>query len=536
MRFNDGKTRQAETTANDGGLEFEDLPGQLPPGHEPGDSVSRQTPFDGSQTELTNSTGTDDRSPIAVEIREFAADPLDVTEFVLPDALDWPAFPNPVRQPVQSVRWMFRSLFGIGVLIGLLAVVAAIPVLSVLVLGYLLEVEGRIARTGKLRFAFPLLPLAPRVGTIVLGIAVWLFPLFVLAGMVADAALIDPGGNAAKSWQTAKMIVSVLVAAHLCLALARGGSLGCFFRPLKNILWLRAELKNRPHRKKIRCPQCGESLEAEAAQCGLCAHVAEQCTSCGETATMAATVCSMCGRELLNANIDGETPAIAGNYWIRADAKLRKFVKGFRLKHHFLLGCKGLLGSAAILLLPTILFAAATSTQGFPVIVTVIGGVLLSIVFLYVPFLQARVAAENRLSAMFELRTIREMFTRAPIVWFIALLLVYALALPLYLFTALLPPQDVLWLVTPVFLISIYPARVITGWAYHRAERKMREKKDRCHWAFRWSSRTLMFAATATYTFFFFFARDIGKHGRLVLFEHHAFLGTSLSSLFALLP
>ena len=59
----------------------------------------------------------------------------------------------------------------------MLAVLAAIPLINFLALGYLLEAEGRVARTGKLRYALPLLPLAPRLGSIALGIWLWLWPV-----------------------------------------------------------------------------------------------------------------------------------------------------------------------------------------------------------------------------------------------------------------------------------------------------------------------------------------------------------------------
>src|SRR5207248_6836350 len=82
---------------------------------------------------------------------------------------------------IGFIAWLVRSLFGIACLILLLAVIAAIPVVNFLALGYLLEVEGRLARSGKLRDAFPLINLAPRLGSIVIGMWAFIFPLFFLA-------------------------------------------------------------------------------------------------------------------------------------------------------------------------------------------------------------------------------------------------------------------------------------------------------------------------------------------------------------------
>lgn len=427
---------------------------------------------------------------------------------------EWSSFPHPIKHPLRSSFWIVRTLFGIGIIVLLLAIVAAVPILSLLVLGYLLDVEGRVARSGRFRDAFPLLVAAPRIGTIVLGTGLWLLPIFFVSGMASDAAFIDLSGLSAGRWEFARVVLSVLIAVHLCLALARGGSLGCFFRPIKNIRWLISELKNRPVKNKTRCPRCGEAQKMENAHC------------------------SLCGMDLaaLTEEDASKNLSVENSYWQRANRKIGKFLETLQLKYRFLLGIRGLLGALAILLLPTVLFSVAESTKGFPILVTVFGGLCLAIVFLYVPFLQANLAVKNRLGAMFELKLVRKMFLQTPFTFFFALLAVYALALPLYLFTAFALPRDAMWLLTLVFIASIYPARVVTGWAFHRATKKLHQNRKPAWFGWRWLCRVLMFATTVAYTFFFFFARDIGTHGKMVLFEHHAFLGTVLSSIFSLLP
>src|SRR5262245_36568706 len=100
-----------------------------------------------------------------------------------------------VRRAFGFIGWTIRSLFGIVSLVLMLAVVAAIPIVNFLALGYLLEVEGRVARSGRLRDAFPLVDLAPRLGSMVLGMLLWLVPLRLLAGAAADARLIEAGSR-----------------------------------------------------------------------------------------------------------------------------------------------------------------------------------------------------------------------------------------------------------------------------------------------------------------------------------------------------
>jgi hypothetical protein len=121
---------------------------------------------------------------------------------------------------------------------------------------------------------------------------------------------------------------------------------------------------------------------------------------------------------------------------------------------------------------------------------------------------------------MFELGKVRRLFKNAPFSWMITMLVTLTLALPMYLFKVALPPSDAMWLVTIVFIVSIYPVKVITGWAYHRAVHRER----RAFYGFRWLTRIVLLPFLATYVFLLFFTQFIGEHGKLVLFEHHAFL------------
>lgn len=388
-------------------------------------------------------------------IAASSSDALELAEFLPTDSVgDIPPFPHPLRHPLRATAWVTRLLFGIVSLVLLLALIAAIPIVNFLALGYLLETEGRLARTGRLRFMFPLLDLAPRLGSIVLGMSLWLKPLQMLADAADDALLIDPDGGSARTLRVLLKVISGFVAIHLCLALARGGSLGCFFRPIKNVRWLWQRWNER-------------------------------------------------------------------NYWETAEQGVRKFVAGLRLPHHFWLGLRGFVGAAIWLWPPTLFFAALRRTDHpGQILSTLLGGAVLILVFAWVPFLQARMAAENRFGAMFELRPVRELFRRAPLAWLIAVVLIYALSLPLYLFKIVSPPQDALWLETPVFILSIYPARVLTGWAYHRAW----AKPHRAWFGFRWVCRTVMLPLIAAYVFLLFFTPFISEHGKAVLFEHPAFL------------
>ncbi|MDA1212167.1 MAG: DUF4013 domain-containing protein, partial [Planctomycetota bacterium] len=312
---------------------------------------------------------------------------------------------------------------------------------------------GRTARTGKFREAFPLVNLAPRLGSIAIGFWICLGPLRLLSIAAADAHLIDPGSRADVVLHGLTNIGAVLITIHICLALARGGSLSCFFRPIKNARWLWKNWKSHEY-----------------------------------------------------------LPQAAGH--------VKAFVAGLRLKHHFLLGLKGLIGAFLWLVIPTLIFASAEKPRGGDVVVTLIGGLGLVLVICWLPFLMARFAAENRFRAMFELRAIRELFTRTPVLWAFAIVITCVLALPMYLFKIALPPRDAMWLETLVFLITIWPVKVFTGWAYHKATTRD-ERRGRFR---RWTAKLVLMPIVAFYVFVLFFTQFIGEHGKGVLFEHHAFL------------
>ncbi|HAW30657.1 MAG TPA: hypothetical protein DCY03_21465, partial [Planctomycetaceae bacterium] len=367
-----------------------------------------------------------------------------------------PPFPHLLRHPLKAAFWVIRMVFGIACLVLFLAIIAAVPIVNFIALGYLLDVEGRVARTGKIRLAFPLLDIAPRLGTIVIGVALWLIPLFLLAGAASDAHLIDPGGSSDRNLHLINRLAAIAIAVHLCLALARGGTFWCFVRPLKNAIWLYRQIR-------------------------------------------------------------------AGGYLDRAAGHVSDFFASLKLGKNFSLGLRGFLGALIWLIIPSAMFAAASSPeggQGGAVAVTLLGGLILVIVLGWLPLLQAHFAAENRFRAMFELKTVRRKFKRSPLLWMLSLVIVYLLSLPLYLFKVAALPRDAIWGITLIFVATIYPTKILLGWVYHRASAKTKN----AWFGWRWLSRTLILPLLAVYVFILFFTQFIGVHGNRVLMEHHLFL------------
>ncbi len=360
---------------------------------------------------------------------------------------------KPWRHPLQTIAWCVQCSFGIATLVLILALVAAIPIVNFIALGYLLEAERRMALTGKIRHSIPLLKMAPRAGVVGIGLLVFLFPLHLLSSAAADARLIDAESQAAIVLSRMTIVGSVLVGIHLCLALFRGGRVGDFLRPWRNTIWLFRSLRDRSFSR-------------------------------------------------------------------HADQQMRRLLSRLQLGYYLSLGWRGYIGGIVWLLIPTLLFAAGDGQNAGAGFAILVGGVGLVFVLSWAPFLQVQFSVENRLAAMFELRKVKRLYSHAPLAWAAVTLLFYLSALPLYLFTVVVPSADAMWLVTIVFIISIFPSKLAVGWAYHRAMHR-EEPTGR---KIRFLSRALILATLCSYVFLLFFTQFVGQHGKLVLFEHHALL------------
>ena len=406
---------------------------------------------------MTSLTSPSTAESEAVWVTEFLPETETDTSAETPPGLPQvPPFPVPWRHPLRCLGWLLRMSFGIATLVGLLAIVAAVPILNLLVLGYFLEAEGRVVRSGRFRDGFPLLGFAPRLGSIAIGFLLFLLPLLFISSFAADARLIDPDGLVAQRWTIALNIASVAIGIHLTLALARGGTFGCFLRPLKNLTWLIGRLREHGVRTA----------------------------------------------------------------WMKADETLGNGLKATQPGQMFWLGFRGLIGGMIWLVPPTIVFAAADSRKPATMLITILGGVSLMLILSWLPMLQARFAANNEFRSLLRWKETRRLYRNAPLAWMLAIVVTYVLALPLYLAKVALPPRDAVWLLTPLFILGVYPARILTGWAVARAERR----ESPAWFGWRWLGRLIIVPVLAAYVFLLFFTQYVGAEGRQVLFQHHALL------------
>lgn len=342
-------------------------------------------------------------------------------------------------------EWAFGALaLGLG-----LALLAATPVAQFLSLGYLLEAEGRVARTGRLRDGLVGVRRAARVGSMVLGAWLWLLPVRLVSSLASSAELIDPGGPIARRWRVGLMALIALTVLHLAIAAARGGRLRDFLWPPADPGWLVRTLRR-------------------------------------------------------------------GGLYADARDAVWEFVAALRLPAYFRLGLLGFVGTLAWLALPVTLMA---SGRWLPPM-SLLGAILLAVVALILPFLQAQFAAERRFAALFDYRAVRQRYCRAPWAFALALSLTAAFALPLYLLKIEMIPRETVWLPSLVFLAFIFPARLLTGWAYSRSTRRETPR----HWASRWLGRLGMLPAVAVYALAVFLSQYTAWNGIGSLYEQHAFL------------
>jgi hypothetical protein len=208
--------------------------------------------------------------------------------------------------------------------------------------------------------------------------------------------------------------------------------------------------------------------------------------------------------------------AFRGGLYTEARDRLWNTVVGLRLPYYFWLGVRGFFGAFVWLAIPLLLLAQG---HRFP-LAGVIGGLMLAAVVLYVPFLQVRFARDNRLRAFREFQQVRGAFRRAPLAFAFALWVHLLFAIPLYILKIEVIPRDLVFLEGLLFLLFIFPARLLGGWAYARGARRAVPR----FWMLRWMGRLAVIPIVLAYVFVVFLSQHLGWQGIGSLYEQHAFL------------
>jgi hypothetical protein len=356
-----------------------------------------------------------------------------------------------LRRAWDGCWWLYDSLVGLVSLVAGLALLAAVPVVQFVSLGYLLECVGRITRERSIRAGFIGVHQAARLGTIALATWLIVLPLRAVSSLVASAQLVAPGAPADLGWSIALSILTVLAVIHVSIAIYRGGGLRHFAWPAPV----------RTFKLVLRFITFGEPYQ-------------------------------------------------------RAVNAVYQTLVDMRLGYFFWLGLRGFLGTLAWLLVPVTLLASGPKVP----VLGFLGGFMLVFVVMYLPFLQARFAADNRVRSLFDLRGVRRRFTHAPWAFLFALLITLALSLPLNLLKIEWVPREAAWLPSLFFVAFNLPARWFTGWAMARAERRETPR----FWLWRWLCRVLMLPVAAAYVLFVYGTQFTSWYGIGSLYEQHAFL------------
>jgi len=190
---------------------------------------------------------------------------------------------------------------------------------------------------------------------------------------------------------------------------------------------------------------------------------------------------------------------------------------------HFVAGLRAFFGAVLWLIIPTSLLVAYSPPDRVKPIFGLLaaaGVVLMIPVVAWLPFLQVQQIVTGRFSAILAVREVRRRIRTAPFAWMISTTLLCLMTLPLYLGKVRLPPADALLILTPVFVVLIYPARLAVAWAWHRGSRPQTAR-----WPLHVAARLCMVPLLAIYAIFLLLTPAISELGRNAPFENQAFLG-----------
>jgi hypothetical protein len=209
-----------------------------------------------------------------------------------------------------------------------------------------------------------------------------------------------------------------------------------------------------------------------------------------------------------------------GGYYQEARDAVWVTVQSMQLPYYFWLGCRGFMGAFIWLMPPVTLLAIGSLPFPIAPLFGWLGALLLAFVLMRLPLMQMRMAALNRLSAAFEWRAAGADYRRAPWINAMAWIVTLLSALPLYLLKIESVPSEAAWLPSLVFLVFIFPARLLTGWALACAW----HRPNPSHWFFRWTGRLPMIPVALFYVMIVYFTQFTSWNGIWSLYEQHAFL------------
>ncbi len=209
-----------------------------------------------------------------------------------------------------------------------------------------------------------------------------------------------------------------------------------------------------------------------------------------------------------------------------ASDRFYQWVQSFQFPELWWLGARATIGVLLWTGVPVSMMIIGQRASGNGAgLIGLIGAVLMIGVFFYLPFLQIQLAVTNRFAAMFNLRSIRRDFGFAPLAYGFGLVALGLLCLPLYLLRIEMPPSELRWVVSLVFVLLMLPAKWVlaAGVRYSLRRQAVAWELPR-HWTLRWAGRLIGLASAIIYIGFLYLGQLIADQGAWGMYFQHAFL------------
>lgn len=142
-----------------------------------------------------------------------------------------PSKPEPALPWYRWPDWLLARSLDLFSLLLLLSIVAAIPILQLASLGYLLVAAGNLAQGRPWGSALPGLRQAGRLGTFGLLSALLWLPVYVVNDLSYSAQLLQPGSATASGWRVTAFALTFAWVIHVAWAAMRGGRWWHFLWP-----------------------------------------------------------------------------------------------------------------------------------------------------------------------------------------------------------------------------------------------------------------------------------------------------------------
>ncbi len=378
-----------------------------------------------------------------------------------PTAESYPTTPPASVSPVQQSRlrawglfpfWCIGRIWDLACLCVLLAVVAAVPVVQLASLGYLLLSAANLANHRPWATAFPGLRLAGKLGTFVLLASLTWLPVYLVTDLAYTAQLLQPNSNTARLWRFGAFVIATAWVFHVGWAAARGGRWWHFLWPAP-----------------------------------------------------------------LRFLIEGWRLAT----WSRASDRLYELYSQLQFMRLWWLGARASIGALLWTCVPvSLMIIGLRADVKIAGLVGLIGALAMTVVMLYLPMLQVRMAAMDRFWEMFNVRQLRQDFMRAPWFFAVAIFVLCGLAIPLYLLRIEATPSQLVWAPSLVFVVFMWPAKILIGLALGYASKR----PSRRHWLLRWPAWMIAVASVLIYVGALYIAQFTAWQGAFVLYFQHAVL------------